>query len=107
MVSNIQSIEETISSKMSQVPKGEEQDEPQKSCDNLKSSLMIVKIIANKSDHKCVAKSLKCKLKSRDLPNCICYMEYVKEYYGFDHIITIRKHNSEIIFLDCYGHVFI
>ncbi|CAI2200768.1 9861_t:CDS:1, partial [Funneliformis geosporum] len=107
VVPNIQSIKERISETMSPVPKGEEQDEPREGCNNQKSPLMIVEMIANKSDRKRVANSLNCKLEGGDLSNCICYMEQVKEYYGFDHIIIIGELHAGILFLDCYGRVFI
>ncbi|CAG8770845.1 17178_t:CDS:2, partial [Racocetra fulgida] len=67
-----------------------------------KFPLMIVEMIAYKSDHKRVANSLNCKLQGGDLPSCICYMEHVKEYYGFDHIIIIGELHTGILFLDCY-----
>ncbi|CAG8607503.1 5646_t:CDS:2, partial [Acaulospora morrowiae] len=37
-----------------------------------------------------------------DLPSCICYMEHVKEYYGFDNIIIIGELHAGILFLDCW-----
>ncbi|CAJ0749652.1 332_t:CDS:2 [Entrophospora sp. SA101] len=107
VVPNIQSIEERISETMSPVPKGEEQDEPREGRNNPKSPLMIVEMIANKSDRKRVANSLNCKLEPGDFSGCICYMEQVKEYYGFDHIIIIGELHAGILFLDCYGRVFI
>ncbi|CAG8537527.1 4414_t:CDS:2 [Funneliformis caledonium] len=76
----------------------DEEDEPREGCNNPKSPLMIVEMIANKSDRKRVANSLNCKLEGGDLSNCICYMEQVKEYYGFDHIIIIGELHAGILF---------
>ena len=77
VVSNIQSIEEGISETMSLVLKGKEQDKPWEGHNNPKSSLMIVEMIANKSDCKSVANSLNCELEGRDLSSCICYIKTI------------------------------
>ncbi|CAG8710503.1 24658_t:CDS:1 [Dentiscutata erythropus] len=98
MVPNIQSIEERILESVFPVPNGEEQGEPREGCDNSKSLLMLVEMIANKSDHKRVAKSLGCKLEGGDIPGCISYMEDIKMYYGFDNIIIIGELHSGILF---------
>ncbi|CAG8453241.1 15686_t:CDS:1 [Funneliformis caledonium] len=87
--------------------KGEKQDEYQEVSNNLRNPLMIVEMIANKLDCKCVAESLNCKFEGGEPSSCICYMENIKEYYDFDHIIIIGKIYVEIIFLNCYSHVFI
>ncbi|CAG8790249.1 40202_t:CDS:2 [Gigaspora margarita] len=107
VVPNVQYNEARIPETISHVPKGEEQDEPREGCNSEKFPLMIVEMITYKSDHKRVANSLNYKLQGGDLPNCICYMEHVKEYYGFDHIIIIGELHTVILFLDCYGSVFI
>jgi hypothetical protein len=64
-------------------------------------------MIANKLNRKRVAESLNCKLEGGEPSSCICYMEDVKEYYDFDHIIIIGKIHAGIIFLDCYSRVFV
>ncbi|CAG8722405.1 15744_t:CDS:2 [Gigaspora rosea] len=107
VVPNVQYTEARIPETMSHVPKGEEQDEPREGRNSEKFPLMIVEMIAYKSDRKRVANSLNCKLQGGDLPSCICYMEHVKEYYGFDHIIIIGELHAGILFLDCYGRMFI
>ncbi|RHZ59859.1 hypothetical protein Glove_360g20 [Diversispora epigaea] len=107
VVPNVQYTEARIPETMSYVPKGEEQDEHREGRNSEKFSLMIVEMITYKSDRKRIANSLNCKLQGGDLPSCICYMEHVKEYYGFDHIIIIGELHAGILFLDCYGRVFI
>ncbi|CAI2173521.1 10892_t:CDS:2 [Funneliformis geosporum] len=67
--------------------------------------LMIVKMIANKSDRKRVAKFLNCYIESEDPTTYKCYLKDVKAY-GFDHIILIGECYAGILFLDCYRRVF-
>ncbi|RIB03577.1 hypothetical protein C2G38_2254908 [Gigaspora rosea] len=78
---SIYCTEARIPETMSHVPKGEEQDEPREGRNSEKFPLMIVEMVAYKSDRKRVANSLNCKLQGGDIPSCICYMEHVKEYY--------------------------
>ncbi|RIA85009.1 hypothetical protein C1645_741878 [Glomus cerebriforme] len=105
VVPNVQSEKATIPETMLHVPKGEKQDESRESCNNPKNPLMIVEVIANKSDRKRVAKSLKHDIEDGNPSKYICYMEDVKRY-GFDHIIIIGNRYAGILFLDCYGRVF-
>jgi len=100
VVPNVQYKGETIPETMSHVSKGEKQD-----AEGRNNPLMIVEMIANKSDRKRVAKLLNRYIESEDLTTYKCYLEDVKAY-GFDHIILIGGRCAGILFLDCYGRVF-
>ena len=83
------------------------------SCRNRNSSPMAIEVIANEYERKlfasyvnhgpCEVSNLNCIKTGSDLD---FYVTTVQEY-GFNHIILVGKRDFGIIFLDCYGRVFL
>ncbi|GBC01558.1 hypothetical protein RclHR1_04230003 [Rhizophagus clarus] len=83
------------------------------SCRERNSSPMVIEVIANKYERKlfasyvnhgpCEVSNLDCIKTGSDLD---FYVTVVQEY-GFNYIILIGKRDFGIIFLDCFGRIFI
>ncbi|KAF0485252.1 hypothetical protein F8M41_022841 [Gigaspora margarita] len=88
---------------MSLVSKYDEQNDA--FCNN---TSMVVDTYANDSDHCNIASFIGCELPSDsgDPKGLELYMMWVAKF-GFNHIIIIEEIDYEMIFLDCYGHVFL
>ncbi|CAG8453066.1 14394_t:CDS:2 [Acaulospora morrowiae] len=99
-----QEVRKTIESheSMFQVSKCERQDEAL-----CKNKLVVVVTFANKSDRHHLASFIGCELpKDGDDPKELeLYIQWVAKF-GFDHIIIIGEINYGMVFLDCYGRVF-
>jgi hypothetical protein len=95
---------------MCKMPAGGRLDE---SCRDRNSSQMAIEVIANEYERKlfasyvnhgpCEVSNLNCIKTGSDLD---FYVTTVQEY-GFNHIILVGKRDFGIIFLDCYGRIFI
>ncbi|RIA93494.1 hypothetical protein C1645_762412 [Glomus cerebriforme] len=89
---------------MSQMSVREGQNDPTSSCNN---TLILVDTFESKSDRRNIATSIGCEdLIDSDPKDLTFYIANVAEYC-FDHIIFIGEVNYGMIFLDCYGRVFL
>ncbi|RHZ78175.1 hypothetical protein Glove_166g272 [Diversispora epigaea] len=85
---------------MSQVRVCDEKDESPLRCDN---TLILVDTFEDKSR---IATSINLKILDSDPKELIYYITCIAEF-GFDHIIIIGETYDGVIFLDCYGRVFL